>query len=204
MSRGYSIAIFVTSAYLLATGCGGPSLGPQLEYRDIRLDEQTAPLPFVIALHNSGYEAADIENVSVQVLQKTLISRPQDELPTGFDHSVEFSEDHPTRVEAGGEGVACGFLRWDLPPDPPPMLAVVRCVFVVEYDDGQLETEPITLLLQSREGVLLGEQPEALVARDQAAGILQALSTIPGRKSDGFSKLIEQMEAVAAGGESVP
>jgi hypothetical protein len=82
------------------------------------------------------------------------------------------------------------------------MLAVVRCIFVVEYDDGKrLETEPITLVLQSREGVLLGDASEPLVARDQAAGILQPLSGIPGRKSKGFSKLIEQMEAVAAASE---
>jgi hypothetical protein len=189
---------------LLAAGCGGPSRGPQFEYQDIRLDEQTSPLPFVIGLHNSGDEAANIEYVSVQVLQKTLISRPQDDLPTGFDYSVEFSEDHPTRVEAGGEGVACGFLRWDLPPDPPPMLAVVRCVFVVEYDDDQqLETEPITLVLQSREGVLLGGGAEASVAQEQAAGILHALSVIPGRKSEGFAKLIKQAGAVAVAGESV-
>ena len=68
---------------------------------------------------------------------------------------------------------------------------MVRCVFVVEYDDGErLETAPITLVLQSGEGVLLGQQPEPLIALDQAAGILEALSTIPGRKSEGFTKLI--------------
>lgn len=66
------------------------------------------------------------------------------------------------------------------------MLAVVRCVFVVEYDDRKLTTEPIMLVLQSREGVLLGDGAQAVVAQEQAAGILQALSTIPGRKSDGF------------------
>jgi hypothetical protein len=38
---------------LLLAGCGGPD-GGGLVTIDLRLDESTVPLPFVVALHNDG------------------------------------------------------------------------------------------------------------------------------------------------------
>jgi len=60
---------------LIASGCGEVAIGPHLVSPDIRLDERTVPLPFVLAFHNSGDETATIKSVSVGVIQKTLISR---------------------------------------------------------------------------------------------------------------------------------
>jgi hypothetical protein len=172
---------------------------------DIRLDERTVPLPFVLAFHNTGDEAATIKRVEVVVLQKSLISRTGDEIPSGFDYVVESKEGHPTQIAAGSDGVACGFIRWTLPEDPPPMLAIVRCSFTVDYGERQVETEPVTLVLQSREGVLesVGKE-ESVVARDQAAKIVETLSAFPGRKSEGFKSVLRQLEATSTPKESTP
>nr|MBA3485195.1 hypothetical protein [Pirellulales bacterium] len=165
---------------------------------DIRLDERTVPLPFVLAFHNSGDETATIKSVSVGVNQKTLISRTGDNIPNGFNYRVEYKEGHPTQIGAGHDGVACGFLRWTLPEDPPPMLAIVQCAFTVDFGEWQVMTEPITLVLQSREGVLesVGEE-DSIVAREQAAKIVETLSAFRGRKSEGFKSLLRQLEAIS-------
>lgn len=188
----------------MIAGCGGSPASPHLSHLETRLDETKVPLPFVLALRNSGDDAASISDVTVKVLHKTLISRSGDSgaVPNGFDHAVEFGVGHPTRVEAGEDGVACGFLRWTLPPDPPPMLAVVRCMFVVHYREGRsVETDPVTLVLQSRAAVLHAltaeSEPDPLVARNQAAATLEKLSGIPGARSKAFSTLLAHLEKVA-------
>jgi len=100
------------------------------------------------------------------------------------------------QIGPGHDGVACGFLRWTLPEDPPPMLAIVRCSFEVDFGEWQVRTEPITLVLQSREGVLesVGKE-DSVVAREQAEKVVATLSAFPGRKSDGFKSLLRQLEA---------
>ncbi|MBA3481389.1 MAG: hypothetical protein H0T51_06195 [Pirellulales bacterium] len=195
--RHTSTNIFLLFA-LIAGGCGEVAIAPYLARPDIRLDERTVPLPFVLAFHNSGDETAMIKSVSVGVLQKTLISRTGDDIPSGFDYRVEYKEGHPMQIGAGHDGVACGFLRWTLPEDAPPMLAIVRCSFEVDFGEWEVSTEPITLVLQSCEGVLesLGEE-DSVVARDQAAKLVETLSAFPGRKSEGFKELLRQLEATA-------
>jgi hypothetical protein len=186
-------------------GCGGSTIGPMLARPDIRLDERTVPLPFVLPFHNAGDEVATLKSVSVRVLKKTLISRTGDDIPDGFDYAVESKEGHPTQIAAGSDGVACGFLRWKLPEDPPPMLAIVQCSFEVDFGEWQVSTEPITLVLQSREGVLesVGKE-DSIVARDQAAKIVGTLSAFSGRKSEGFKSLLRQLEATSMPKESTP
>ena len=190
----------------IASGCGG-SVGPQLEYRDIRLDERTVPLPFILAFHNSGDETATVRGVSVGVLQKTLISRAGDDIPSGFDYAVEYEDGHPTEIAAGADGLACGFIRWTLPEDAPPMLAIVCCTFTVDFGEWQVSTEPITLVLQSHEGVVesVGDE-DSPVARDQAAKIVETMSSFPGRRSEGFDKLLSHLKGTASAraGDSTP
>jgi hypothetical protein len=144
--------------FLLLAGCASRD-GAGVVITDLRLDEQTVPLPFVVALHNDGDEPAEIQGVSVNVTGKTLISRPQDAecIPDGFDFEVEFDSNHPTEIPAKSDGVTCGFLVWTLPPDPPPMIAVVTCDFRVHADNQTLTTEPVTMVLQSEEGLLDGD-----------------------------------------------
>jgi hypothetical protein len=191
----------------ILTGCSETLCPPLLGRPDIRLDERTVPLPIVLAFHNSGDEAATMKGISVGILQKTLISRTGDDVPSGFDYAVEYEEGHPTKIAAGDDGVACGFLRWTLPEDPPPMLAIVRCSFEVDFGEWQVSTEPITLVLPSREGVLesVGKE-DSVVARDQAATIVEKLSAIPGRRSEGFEEMLRRLEATVSQqpGDSTP
>jgi hypothetical protein len=85
------------------------------------------------------------KGVSVNVTSKPLISRSQDDdrLPSGFDFDVELDPNHPTEVMANSDGVACGLLVWTLPPEPPPMIAVVTCSFRVHANGETVTTEPM-------------------------------------------------------------
>jgi hypothetical protein len=180
-------ALLACTVFLLGCGDAKP-----LAITDLRLDESHVPLPFVIALRNEGDSPVKIQGVSVNVTSKFLISRSQDRPPTGFDHQVEFDPNHPTQVKPNGDGVACGFLVWELPPDPPPMIAVVTCDFRVHADGETLVTEPIALVLQSQEGLLEAEGP---LAEEQARKMVEALATTPGRKSAGFERLVERLQS---------
>jgi hypothetical protein len=174
-------------------GCGGAESPTSLTVTDLRLDENTVPLPFVVALHNDSDDPVEIEGVSVSDTSKTLISRSQDaeRVPKGFDFHVEHDPNHPTEVPANSDGVACGFLVWELPPDPPPMVAVVTCDFRVHANGETLVTEPITLVLQSQKGLLeLGGGP---LAEEQGKKVLEVLSRLPGRKSAGFERLVRRL-----------
>jgi hypothetical protein len=174
---------------LLLLGCGSAKKAG-LTVTDLRLDENTVLLPFVVALHKDSDEPIEILGVSVNVTNKTLISRSRDaeRLPSGFDFRVEHDPNHPTEVAANSDGVACGFLVWELPPDPPSMIAVVTCEFQVLHSNGRsLKTEPIVLVLQSHEGLLV--EADSPLAEEQAKRVLDVLSRLPGRKSEGFSKL---------------
>jgi hypothetical protein len=121
----------------ILVGCGSAD-DAGLIFKELRLDEESVPLPFVVAVENPTDTAVEIQGVAANLISKTLISRTQDRdrIPDGFDFEVEFSEDHPTTVKENADGVACGFLVWKLPPDPPPMFAVVTCDFRVTAGDN--------------------------------------------------------------------
>jgi hypothetical protein len=99
---------------------------------------------------------------------------------------VEHDPNHPTEVAANSDGVACGFLAWKLPADPPLMIAVVTSA-----DSRTLTTEPLTLVLQSQEGLLVGA--DSPLAEKQAKRVLEMLARMPGRKSAGFEQLVRQL-----------
>src|SRR5687768_11876656 len=100
----------------LLLGCSASTVDVAV-ITDLRLDEDSMPLQFVVAINNDGDSAAEIREVSVNVLGKTLISRSQDKdrIPTGCDYEVTFGDDHPREIPADSEGAACGFLAWKLP-----------------------------------------------------------------------------------------
>jgi hypothetical protein len=185
---------------LIVAGCGAAKEGG-LTVTDLRLDESAVPLPFVVALRKGSDEPVEIQGVSVNVTRKTLISRSQEaeRVPGGFDFHVEHDPNHPTKVPANGDGVACGFLVWELPPDPPPMIAVVICDFRVHANGKTLTSEPITLVFQSREGLL--ELADGPLAEEQARRVLEVLSGLPGRKSARFGKLAQQLRDQGAANE---
>jgi hypothetical protein len=71
------------------------------------------------------------------------------------------------------------------------MIAVVTCDFRVQASGKTLATEPITLVLQSQQGLLeLGGGP---LAEEQAKKVLEVLARMPGKKSAGFEKLVRQL-----------
>src|SRR5688572_17792906 len=85
----------------------------------------------------------------------------------------------------------CGFLVWELPPEPPPMIAVVTCDFRVHANGKTLTTEPITLVLQSQEGLLV--EADSPLSEEQGKKVFDVLSKLPGRKSEGFENLVHRL-----------
>lgn len=200
-----SLVITLTSA-----GCVEP-ISIDLSMTEVRVDESSIPLPYVVALRNDGARPVKLEGVSVLVESYTLISCPgdADRVPESFIFRDEVSADHPTVVAPYANGVACGFLRWQLPPDPPPMLALVTCTFEVRVADYTLTSQPRTLVLQSRPGLLAELSDEAisdgdkLLAEIEPQKIVDILSSPTRERSPGFDTLIQQLErrrqAVAEG-----
>ncbi len=69
----------------------------------------------------------------------------------------------------------------------------MTCDFRVHANGETLTTEPITFVLQSQEGLLeLGDGP---LAEEQGKKVLEVLSEVRGRKSEGFSKLVRQLSS---------
>ncbi len=186
----------------LLAGCSQSSPGPQVAITAVRVDESAVPMPFVVAIVNGRGEPAEIRGVSVGVRDMTLIYSPRDaaKIPERFDCQVEHSPDRPTSVAAHSDGAACGFLCWKLPNDPPSALAVVACEFRVEVGDQTLTSEPITLVLQSRPGILPGEvdpmpSADGLWLKEQADRIVEVLSGLAGEKSPAARSLADRLKA---------
>ena len=181
---------------LAAVGCFERTVVLSYFLKTPRFDEASAPMAFAIPIANEGYEVGEIKSVKMGVASEWLIASPGDALPDRFHYSLEVSKDHPAHIRPRSEGVACGFLVWKLPPDSPPMVAVVTCLFEVEVDDVTLSTGPVTLVLQSQKGLLTEtvSSNDSPLRGEQASKVLAELRNMPGEKSAGFENLVEQLE----------
>ena len=79
------------------------------------------------------------------------------------------------------------------------MLAVVTCQFEIVAGGGRITSGPLTLVLQSRDGVLdaASDDDAPQLAKEQARRIVDLLRELPGKKTDGFGRLMERLSNVA-------
>jgi len=183
---------------LAAIGCFEQTVVFSYFLNTPRFDEASVPMAFAIPIVNEGYKVGEIKGVTMGVVSEWLIAPPGDEVPNRFCYSLEVSKVHPTHIRPRSEGVACGSLVWKLPPDSPPMVAVVTCLFEVEVDDVTMSTGPVTLVLQSQKGLLTEViSKDSPLRGEQASKVLAALRKITGEKSAGFEKLIDRLEREA-------
>jgi hypothetical protein len=197
--------LFAGSLILLVPGCGREPGGAKVSFVETRVDESQSPLPFVIALANSGGDATDVDGVSIDVVDGIVVSHPNgnddggkpDTVTTG-DCRIEMREGHPTEIAARGDGVACGFVNWDRPQEAPPAVAAVSARFRVKLADGAtIETPPRVFLLSSATGMAKLALEELSLDRDEAVALLARVELLPGERTENVDRLVERLRALA-------
>lgn len=197
--------LFAGSLILLVAGCRGEPAGANVSFVETRVDESQSPLPFVIALANSGAAATDVDGVSIQVIESVVLPS-SDKTADGDglgvvktdDCRIEMREGHPTAIPARGDGVACGFVTWERPPKSPPAVAAVSARFCVTLADGAtIETPPRALLLTGDAGAVDTMLDELTLDRNGAAKLLARVESLSGERTENFSRLIEQLRVLA-------
>lgn len=194
--------LFAGALILLLTGCGGEPAPAKVAFVETRVDESQSPLPFVIALANSGYAATDATGVKIEVLGGF-------ELPpaggagklnaiASADCRIEMLAGHPTVIPAGGAGVACGFVRWERPAGSPPAIGVVSARFLATLADGEsIRTSPLTFVLASEAGGVEKLGDAAALDRTQASAALKRIESLSGARTPAVDRLAEQLRQVA-------
>ena len=197
--------LFVGALILLVAGCRGEPGAAKVAFVETRVDESQSPLPFVIALANSGGAATDVDGISIDVIDGSVVSNPNentdsgkpDSVPTG-DFRIEMREGHPTEIAARGDGVACGFVNWARPQEAPPAVAAVSARFRVTLADGAtIETPPRAFLLSSTTGIAKLALEELTLDRDEAVALLARVESLPGERTENVDRLVEKLRALA-------
>lgn len=197
--------LFAGSLILLVAGCRGEAGGPKVSFVETRVDESQSPLPFVIALANSGGAATDVDGISIKVVGGIILPGTKD--PAAGDEleplatdacRVDMREGHPTKIPAHGDGVACGFVTWERSQEAPVAVAAVSVQFRVTLTErATIETPPRTLLLSSEAGAVGSTIEELTLDRDEAAKLLARVEALPGERTENVDRLVEKLRALA-------
>jgi hypothetical protein len=190
---------------LLIAGCRGEPGASSVSFVETRVDESQAPLPFVIALANAGDLATDVDGVSIDVADGIVVWNPhgtvdgsESDTVTSGDFRIEMREGHPTKVPARGEGVACGFVKWDRPQESPPAVAAVSARYRVTLADGAtIETPPRVFLLSSTTGMAKLALEELTLDRREAVALLARVESLPGERTENVDRLVEKLRTLA-------
>jgi hypothetical protein len=196
---------FVGALILLVSGCRREPAGAKVSFVETRVDESQSPLPFVIALANSGGDATDVDGISIEVVESVVL--PSSDKPADGDGlgnvntancRIEMREGHPTVIPARGKGVACGFVAWDRPQESPAAIAAVSARFKVKLADGAtVETPPRALLLSSSTGEVSAMIDGLTLDRDEAAKLLARVEALAGERTKNVERLLEKLRALA-------
>lgn len=196
---------FVGALILLVSGCQREPAGAKVSFVETRVDESQSPLPFVIALANSGGAATDVEGVGIEVIDGVILPGFKDSIDgeglgavaTG-DCRIEMREGHPTVIPARGDGVACGFMEWDRPQESAAAVAVVSARFRVRLaDKATIETPPRALLLSSEARVVGSMIDELALDRDTAVKLLARIEALPGERTENVDRLLKKLRMLA-------
>lgn len=197
--------LFVGALILLVSGCQREPAGAKVSFVETRVDETQSPLPFVIALANSGGAATDVEGVGIDLVESVVLPGA-DKRAEGDDLGVvntsdcriEMREGHPTVVAARGDGVACGFVKWERPQESPAAVAAVSARFRVTLADGAtIVTPPRALLLASGAGEVGAMIDGLTLDRDEAAKLLAGVEALPGERTENVERLLEKLRTQA-------
>jgi hypothetical protein len=197
--------LFLGALILLVTGCQREPAGAKVSFMETRVDESQSPLPFVIALANSGDAATDVDGVGIDVVESVVLPGPGKSadgdglgVVNTSDCRIEMRDGHPVEIPARGDGVACGFVKWEQPQDSPAAVAAVSARFRVTLADGAtIETPPRALLLSSEAGVVGSMIDELTLDRDTAAALLARIEALPGERTENVDRLLQRLRTLA-------
>jgi hypothetical protein len=196
---------------LCTVGCGQSSeSGPHLQYIDTGLDQRVCPLVFALKLTNEGDAPVVVDNVRFQITSRTLLyDNAGDEFPNEFNCELALvDDDHPAApfllpsdsisIAPGEVRDVRGVIRWIVPADAPPMLAII-CAELIPIRDGAeiIRTEPVIMFLQSGPGALDAVRLSTTTNREQAAQVVAGLRAIEGKRSFEFEDLIRSIDLIA-------
>ncbi|MBL9162402.1 MAG: hypothetical protein JNL18_06715 [Planctomycetaceae bacterium] len=197
--------LFVGALILLVSGCRDEAGGAKVSFVETRVDESQSPLPFVIALANSGSAATDVEGVGIEVVESVVLPGTDKRaggdglgaVKTG-DCRIEMREGHPTAIPARNDGVACGFVKWDRPQDSAAAAAAVSARFRVTLADGATIVTPSRVLLLASDAGGVGAMIDGLALdRDEAAKLLARIEALPGERTENVERLLERLRVLA-------
>jgi hypothetical protein len=164
-------------------------------------------MPFALKLANDGDDAAIFETLRFQVTFKTYLyddagSKPPDDFRCEIVIRDEEGRDLPPGnwigIAGGDTADVRGFVRWVVPPEAPPMLAIVRAEFLpIRRGDELMRTEPLIMYLQSKPGALDAVRKSATTTAKQAVELADGLRKIDGKRTADFEDLIRSIEAIA-------
>lgn len=192
--------LFVGALILLVSGCWGEPGGAKVSFVETRVDESQSPLPFVIALANSGDSATDVNGVAIDIGESVVL--PSSDKPADGDVGVvktddcriEMREGHPTVIPTRGEGVACGFVKWNRPEESPVAAAAVSARFRVTLANGEtIETPAKVFLLSSETGRTERTIDGLSLDREQAATTLGRVESLKGERTPTVDRLIDRL-----------
>jgi hypothetical protein len=187
---------FLPALFLLTVGCGGRPSSNTVRYVDFAINEQYQPTPF-----EGGHSI--IDGVEMHTTHQAIIGDVKSgNAPDGFDavvslvrkdsagNAVPLTPGRVIEVERGESAEVWAMLAWQLPDDPPPMLALITATFRLKLGDRiMLEKPPQSFVLESREGVLDTVIEGVSHNLEQSAGVLKEVEGLKGTPSEGVKKL---------------
>ena len=188
---------------LLVGGCRGEPVGAKVSFVETRVDETQRPLPFVIALRNSGDAAVDVAGVSLAAVEGFAFpsgggAQAGETSISAADCQVEMREGHPVEVAARGDGVACGFVRWLRPTEATPAVGVAAITFLVTLDDGETVETPARIVLLSSPSAPVETFLEALsLDRDAALEALHRMEALEGDPTTAVGRLKARLKTLS-------
>jgi hypothetical protein len=199
-------AICTVFTALLLLGCNetqpATHAGPRLRYVATGLDQQNYPLAFALKIANDGNAPATVDDVRFNVPFKLLLyDDDAGEAPSGFDCEVQVLTELPVTVQPGQTADLAGLVTWAVPPETPPMLAVVRARFQTLHNGkATIDQEPLIMFLQSRPGAV-DAVVEAAGTKGEIKEVLGTLWRLDGQQSAGFNELLHRIEAAQENGK---
>ena len=197
--------LFTGALILLLPGCGGEPAAAKVAFVETRVDESQSPLPFVIAVANSGDAATDATGVKIEVVDGFELPAAGEAKAAGewnaiasADCRIEMLAGHPTIIPAHGEGVACGFVRWDRPAGAPPAIGVFSARFLTTLADGQTLTTPLRVFVLSSEPGGVESLIDGLSAdRAQAVATLKRIESLEGARTPAVDRLLDRLRTLS-------
>lgn len=202
--------VLLATLVMLALGCG-PSAPtpPKLGYAGFGNDESGPVMPFALMIENTG-GPAEVDEITARITGKNILG---DVKSVGYPRTLEWDvalmdpksqagqksllpEGVTVTLPAGKRSPVMAVFAWQLPDNPPPLLAIVSATFTLRRNGRAMFTSPdFSFVMQSQPGTLvyvmrgIGENP------DQDAALLRVLRAMDAKPSASIQDLRERLEA---------